>query len=235
MSQKNLPISSSQEDYLEAIAEIIEANDHAHTKDIATKLNVTMPSVTNALQALAARGLIIYRSHTPVTLTRIGAEKAAIIRRRHQTLRKFFSDLLKIDEQYADEAACRIEHAFKEPLVSRMVKLIEAVETHDDCAALREYLNKTMPMINLDPDSELISLDRLPQGKSGVLTYITENLQGMKKFADMGLVPGAIVEYEGIAPFGGLIRIKLMGTSLSLRASDAKHFWVRMIETPGEK
>ena len=43
MSQKNLPMSSSLEDYLEAIAEIIEANDHAHTKDIATKLNVTMP------------------------------------------------------------------------------------------------------------------------------------------------------------------------------------------------
>ena len=138
--------------------------------------------------------------------------------------------MLKIDEKYADEAACRIEHAFKEPLVSRMVKLIEAVKTHEDCAPLREYLAKTMPTINLDPDSELISLDRLPKGKSGVLTYVADNLRGMKKFADMGLVPGAIVEYEGAAPFGGLIRIKLMGTSLSLRSADAKHFWVREIE-----
>jgi DtxR family Mn-dependent transcriptional regulator len=235
MVKKNLPISSSQEDYLEAIAEILEIQEHAHTKDIATKLNVTMPSVTNALQALAARGLIIYRSHTPVRLTADGAEKAAIIRRRHQTLKRFFSTLLKVDEKEADEAACRIEHVFREPLVSRMVKLMEAVESHDDCAQLRDYLNRTMPTINLDPDSELISLDKLPKNKRAMLTYVAENLRGVKKFADMGLVPGAEVEYEGSAPFGGLIRIKLMDTSLSLRADDARHFWVRVMEEPCKK
>ncbi|MBR2345532.1 MAG: metal-dependent transcriptional regulator [Lentisphaeria bacterium] len=228
--KKILPISSSQEDYLEAIAEILEHQEHAHTKDIATKLNVTMPSVTNALQTLSARGLIIYRSHTPVRLTAAGAEKAAIIRRRHHTLKHFFSQLLKVDDKEADEAACRIEHVFKEPLVSRMVRLIEAVESHEDCAGLRAYLERTMPTINLDPDSELISLDRLPKHKRAVLTYVADTLRGVKKFADMGLVPGAEVEYEGTAPFGELIRIKLMDTSLSLRAADAKHFWVRVME-----
>ena len=94
--KKILPISSSQEDYLEAIAEILEHQEHAHTKDIATKLNVTMPSVTNALQTLSARGLIIYRSHTPVRLTAAGAEKAAIIRRRHHTLKHFFPSCSKL-------------------------------------------------------------------------------------------------------------------------------------------
>ena len=235
MPQKSLPISSSLEDYLEAIAEIEESNEHAHTKDIASKLKVTMPSVTNALQALSARGLIDYRSHAPVRLTPAGAEKAAIIRRRHRTLHRFFSGLLKISDAEADEAACRIEHVFKEPLVSRLVKLIEAVETHDDCAALRSYLAETMPAINLNPDSELVSLDRMPKDHCGVLTYVANTLRGVKKFADMGLVPGAIIEYEGSAPFGGLIRIKLMGTSLSLRAEDARHFWVRLMEKTCEK
>lgn len=232
MAKRDLPISSSLEDYLEAISEIVEQNDHAHTKDIAEKLNVKMPSVTNALQTLSARGLIVYRSHTPVRLTRIGAEKAAIIRRRHQTLLRFFSGLLKFDSRDADETACRIEHVFREPLVSRLVTLIEAVESRADCAALREYLARTMPTINLDPDSELISLDRLPKHRRGVLTFVADTLQGGKKFADMGLVPGAIVEFEGSAPFGGLIRIRLMDTSLSMSASDARHFWVRMMEEP---
>ena len=61
MSAK-IEISSSLEDYLEAIATIIETNGHAHAKDIAEMLDVTMPSVTNALQALSARGLVLYRS-----------------------------------------------------------------------------------------------------------------------------------------------------------------------------
>ena len=40
-----IKISSSLEDYIEAISEIIEENEHAHTKDIAKKLNVKMQPV----------------------------------------------------------------------------------------------------------------------------------------------------------------------------------------------
>lgn len=49
-------ISSSLEDYLEAIAEIIERNGHAHTKDIADRLGVKMPSVTNARRRFRRAG-----------------------------------------------------------------------------------------------------------------------------------------------------------------------------------
>ena len=149
-------------------------------------------------------------------------------------MRRFFVNLLKVDADAADEAACQIEHVIKEPITSRMTALIEAVEEREDCSGLRAFLAETMPEIS-PANAELISLDKLPADHRGELVYVSENLRGIKKFADMGLVPGAVLQYEGIAPFGDLIRIKLMGTSLSLRASDAKHFWVRMIETPGEK
>ena len=230
MATKNLPISSSLEDYLEAISEIIEEGEHAHTKEIAVKLGVSMPSVTNALQALAARNLIIYRSHAPVRLTEDGAAKAATIRRRHQALRRFLVNLLKVDPADADAAACQIEHVIKEPITSRMTTLIEAVEEREDCASLRQYLEEIMPSITQEANSELISLDKLPKEQCAELVYVSENLRGIKKFADMGLVPGAIVQYEGTAPFGDLIRIKLMDTQLSLRTGDARYFWVKVLD-----
>lgn len=228
MPQNDLFISSSLEDYLEAIAEIIEKDEHAHTKEIATKMGVSMPSVTNALQALAARGLIIYRSHAPVQLTDTGAARAAVIRRRHQALRRFLSRLLKVDPADADAAACKIEHVIGEPITSRMTALIEAVEQREDCAGLRAYLEESMPQIHAAHNNDLISLDKLEKNVPAKLVYISENLRGIKKFADMGIVPGAIVQYEGIAPFGDLIRIKLMDTQLSLRTGDAKYIWVRI-------
>ena len=230
MAKENLPISSSLEDYLEAISTIIEEGEHAHTKEIAVKLGVSMPSVTNALQALAARNMIIYRSHAPVRLTEDGAARAAVIRRRHQALRRFFINLLKVDENAADEAACQIEHVIKEPITSRMTALIEAVEERDDCAGLRSFLQETMPTISPAGNSQLISLDKLPAEHRGELVYVSENLRGIKKFADMGLVPGAVLQYEGIAPFGDLIRIKLMNTQLSLRTGDARYFWVKVLD-----
>jgi len=230
MAKTDLPISSSLEDYLEAIAEIIEEREHAHTKSIALKLGVSMPSVTNALQALAGRGLIIYQSHAPVQLTDTGAAKAAVIRRRHQAMRRFLAQLLKVDPTEADAAACRIEHVIGEPITSRMTALIEAVEEREDCAGLRAYLAETMPLIQPSSANGLISLDKLEKNHQAELVYISESLRGIKKFADMGIVPGAIVQYEGTAPFGDLIRIKLMDTQLSLRTGDAKYIWVRIIE-----
>ena len=229
MPKNHLPMSSSLEDYLEAIAEILEKDEHAHTKDIAEKLNVSMPSVTNALQALAARGLIVYRSHAPVQLTDSGAAKATIIRRRHNALCRFLSQLLKVSPEEANATACRIEHVIAEPVTSRMTALIEAVEQREDCAGLRAYLDETMPKIQPETIKDLLSLDKLEKNHQAEIVYISENLRGIKKFADMGIVPGAVVEYEGIAPFGDLIRIRLMDTQLSLRTSDAKYIWVRVI------
>ena len=223
-------ISSSLEDYLEAIAEIIELNGHAHTKDIADKLKVKMPSVTNALQALAARDLILYRSHAPVELTAAGAEMAAMIRHRHFVLKSFFRDVLKIETAKADAAACRIEHVIGDTALTRLVLLTEAIGSREDCASLREYLQNTMPKVTPEAHDDLIPLSDLPMDKSAVVVRIAENLRGMKKFADLGLVPGTLVQMEGKAPFGNLLRIRLLGSSLSLRGDDAMFIWVKETE-----
>lgn len=229
---KNTTISSSLEDYLEAIAEIIEEQGHAHTKEIADHLKVKMPSVTNALQALSARGLIHYQSHSPVFLTPAGAETAAVIRHRHNALRNFFCDILKLPANESNDAACKVEHIIGEKVMSRIVLLSEAIVVREDCAELRAYLNQTLPQLNSETSEQeqLISLDQLPVGARGVVVKVAENLRGIKKFADLGLVSGTLLEMEGTAPLGDLMRIKVMGSSLSLRKSDATHIWLRPAE-----
>ena len=229
---KNTTISSSLEDYLEAIAEIIEEQGHAHTKEIADHLKVKMPSVTNALQALSARGLIHYQSHSPVFLTPAGAETAAVIRHRHNALRNFFCDILKLPANESNDAACKVEHIIGEKVMSRIVLLSEAIAVREDCAELRAYLNQTLPQLNSETSEQeqLISLDQLPVGARGVVVKVAENLRGIKKFADLGLVSGTLLEMEGTAPLGDLMRIKVMGSSLSLRKSDATHIWLHPAE-----
>ena len=176
---KNTTISSSLEDYLEAIAEIIEEQGHAHTKEIADHLKVKMPSVTNALQALSARGLIHYQSHSPVFLTPAGAETAAVIRHRHNALRNFFCDILKLPANESNDAACKVEHIIGEKVMSRIVLLSEAIAVREDCAELRAYLNQTLPQLNSETSEQeqLISLDQLPVGARGVVVKVAENLR----------------------------------------------------------
>ena len=47
------------------------------------------------------------------------------------------------------------------------------------------------------------SLAELPVGRSAVIVSMKPGLRGKKKFADVGLVPGTLLEMEAHAPFGG--------------------------------
>ena len=220
-------ISSSLEDYIEAISEIIEKNGHAHTKDIADKLGVKMPSATKALQNLSEKKLIIYRSHSPVELTPAGAAIGAVIRRRHHSLKKFFTEILRLDEDHANRVACDIEHFIGEKTTSRLAFLAETISENPSCDKLRQIIDEKMACIGLDDNSIPIALSELEIGESAVIDHTTDKLAGIRKFADLGLVRGTLLTMEGHAPFGDLLRIRVMGSSLSLRKKEAMHIMVK--------
>ncbi|HPY89911.1 MAG TPA: metal-dependent transcriptional regulator [Lentisphaeria bacterium] len=232
----NTVISSTLEDYLEAIAALVEINGHAHTKDIAERLNVSMSTVSSALQTLSSRSLITYQPHMPVLLTARGAERAAVIRNRHAALRDFFQNILKAPYQEADAAACRVEHALNDEMMSKLVLLAEAISTRDDCRQLRAYLSRVMPELRTESTTgaPLVALSELQEGQRGIVVKVDDNLRGIKKFADLGLVRGSLLQMEGHAPFGDLLRIKVMSSSLSLRRQDAAHIWVRLTDNPAD-
>lgn len=118
-----------------------------------------------------------------------------------------------------------------ETVLSRIVLLVEAIAEREDCAPLREYLATTMPKLSAEAgedDGNLIPLSELPVGQPAVVVRVDENLRGLKKFADLGLVPGTLLQLEGHAPFGDLLRVRIMGSSLSLRAGDAAFISVKL-------
>ncbi len=221
---EKIRLSTSLEDYLEAIAELSNTHEHAHTKDIAERLKVSMPSVTSALRALAEKGLIEYQSYTPITLTAIGREVADKIMRRHRTLEHFFSDVLKLDRIEADKVACQVEHVIPDEVIRRLLlladKLQQMPDFQMDYSGMEE--NALLP-------ATVTTLDRMPVGKTGVVLAVAPELRGAKRFADLGLVPGARLTMEPAAPLGDPLRIRVKGCSLSFRRSEAKYISVKLI------
>ena len=66
-----------------------------------------------------------------------------------------------------------------------------------------------------------VSLADLPVGASATILKVRPETRGRKKFADVGLVAGSKLQVEAHAPFGGLIRVKVMETSMALHRDDA--------------
>ncbi len=79
-----------------------------------------------------------------------------------------------------------------------------------------------------------LTLADLPIGASATILKIIPNARGGKKFADVGIVPGTELLMEARAPFGGLIRVKVMETSMALHTSDAKNIVMKKDENEEE-
>lgn len=126
---KQIKLSASLEDYLEAIFNLSSANKVARSKDIAEMLKVSRASVTGALRTLAARGLVNYKPYGLTTLTEAGAETAERVVKRHNVIKSFFVDVLGVDETVAQEAACRAEHALGPEIINRLLRFIEFVDS----------------------------------------------------------------------------------------------------------
>lgn len=125
---ETLQLSASLEDYIETIYHIIAEKEVARGKDIVARLGVSGASVTEALRALAKRGLINYAPYEVVTMTPAGREVAEDVIRRHAALKQFFIDVLAIDETTAEEGACRVEHAAPQRIIERMIDFIRFLQ-----------------------------------------------------------------------------------------------------------
>jgi DtxR family transcriptional regulator, Mn-dependent transcriptional regulator len=115
------PLTSAMEDYLEAIYELDRDRKVVRVKDIARRMDVKMPSVSNMLKTLSRRGLVQYEKYEYVELTRDGADVGREMRRRHRVLREFLTEILKIEFRTADEEACRMEHALSSETLDSLV------------------------------------------------------------------------------------------------------------------
>lgn len=121
----NVPLTASQEDYLEAIHHVIEEKRVARSKDLVARLGVNSSSVTQALKALSQKKLINYEPYGVVTLTTDGDERACDVIRRHEALRKFFVRILGVDPAISEDAACKMEHAMPRTIVDRLIQFID--------------------------------------------------------------------------------------------------------------
>ena len=73
-------------------------------------------------------------------------------------------------------------------------------------------------------------LSELKKGEKGRVLKVEGRADIRRRIMDMGVVRGALVEVERIAPLGDPIEIRVKGYRLSLRKEEAKGIQVEVIE-----
>ena len=117
-------IGKSAEDYLESMIILKEKNGYIRSIDIATFLGVTKPSVSNAMKRLREEGYIEMNRSGFITVTEKGMEIADKIYTRHKKLTDFFV-ALGVNEEVAEDDACKIEHDLSDETFDAICSHIE--------------------------------------------------------------------------------------------------------------
>lgn len=113
-------ISSSLEDYIEAVYNIYLAEKKVKAVDVSRRLNVSRASVTEALQKLEQLGLINYGHYGVISITEEGVKKAKEVIKKHNTLSLFFEKVLGVEHELAEDTACKIEHVIGDEILSKL-------------------------------------------------------------------------------------------------------------------
>jgi Mn-dependent DtxR family transcriptional regulator len=108
-SHSALGSSTTVEDYLERILELINSKGYARVVDIAAALKISQASVTNMVQRLDTEGLLKYEKYRGLILTATGKSLACKIAQRHKLLTDFLG-LLGLDDRVIYHDVEGMEH-----------------------------------------------------------------------------------------------------------------------------
>lgn len=139
------PLTSTMEDYLEAIYDLNQEHPSVRVRDIAQKLDVKMPTVTSMLKSLNEKGYVNYEKYEYVELTDEGTNVGKEMRYRHDVIYEFLTKTLEIDLKTGDIEACKIEHSLNSDTLKRMIAFMNFLKLHPEINDhWKEYLEKVM-------------------------------------------------------------------------------------------
>jgi len=146
------------EEYLETIYDIqIEKKKVVKTNDIAKKLGVKPPSVTEMLAKLRDMGYVDYQPYYGVILTDKGLEVAKKVKKYHRVFEEFFTQFLGLDSETAHKLSCELEHHVNEDVVDKVCNILATFE----CEVCNEC---TQPVLKLsDAGDGMYEIIALPK------------------------------------------------------------------------
>jgi DtxR family transcriptional regulator, Mn-dependent transcriptional regulator len=215
------PPSTSVGDYLKAIWEVA-GSEAASTKEVADKLSIAPPSVTNMFTRLREMGLVEYERYHGASLTQAGRTEALRLVRRHRLIETFLMQHLGYSWEDVHDEAERLEHSVSEEFTDRLAQLLghPARDPHGDLIPAKDG---TMPPedsfpLNLSREGARVEVARVALEDAAALSYLGER----------GLVPGSVVVVREVRAVDGVVTVEdEEGTTLSLGSSLADAIFVR--------
>jgi len=213
--------TQAQEDYLKALYHLPGHVRPVPTRDLAQRLGISSPSVSEMVTRLSAQGLVEHDRYRGQQLTREGRKVALELVRHHRLLEMFLVQVLGYRWDEVHEEAERLEHVISERMEERIFELLGRPELDPHGHAIPSLSGK------VKPPSER-SLSQCKAGERLVVQGVSDDDPArLREIERLGLKPGARIQVTAASEFEGPIQVRVKGRRVGVPLGLARALFVQ--------
>ena len=210
----------AQQDYLKALYQLHGDQRPVPTRDLAQRLGISSPSVSEMVTRLTAQGLVEHDRYKGQQLTRDGRKVALELVRHHRLLEMFLVQVLGYSWDEVHDEAERLEHVISERMEQRIFELLGRPELDPHGHAIPSASGKVRSLSER-PLSECRAGEKVVvQGVSD------EDAARLRELERRGLMPGTHLDVLSVSEYEGPIVVRIKGRRLSVPLGLARAIYV---------
>jgi DtxR family Mn-dependent transcriptional regulator len=218
--ERRSAFTRSQEDYLKALYLLNGHERPIPTRDLAQRLGISSPSVSEMVTRLSAQGLVEHDRYRGQQLTREGRKVALELIRHHRLLEMFLVQVLGYSWDEVHDEADRLEHVISERMEERIFELLGRPELDPHGHVIPTVTGKVRSVSNR-------SLSECQAGEKVVIHDVSDDDPGkLREIGRRGLRPGTHIDVVAGSEFEGPIEIKVKGRRESVPLGLARAMFV---------
>ena len=218
--ERRSAFTRSQEDYLKALYQLHGDQRPVPTRELAQRLGISSPSVSEMVARLSAQGLVEHDRYRGQQLTREGRKVALELVRHHRLLEMFLVEVLGYAWDEVHDEAERLEHVISERMEARIFELLGRPELDPHGHAIPSLAGKVRPL------SERSLSDCKAAEKVRVQGVSDEDPALLRELERRGLVPGIRIEVLTASQFESPIECRIKGRRESIPLGLARGLFV---------
>jgi DtxR family Mn-dependent transcriptional regulator len=203
--ERRSTFTRAQEDYLKALYLLSGDERPVPTRELAQRLGISSPSVSEMVTRLSAQGLVEHDRYRGQQLTREGRRVALELVRHHRLLEMFLVQVLGYSLDEVHDEAERLEHVISERMEQRIFELLGRPELDPHGHAIPTLNGKVRP-VSHRPLSESRAGERV------IVQGVSDDDAGkLRELERRGLTPGTRIAVVAGSEFEGPIEVRIKG------------------------
>jgi DtxR family transcriptional regulator, Mn-dependent transcriptional regulator len=217
----------AQEDYLKALYQLHGDQRPVPTRDLAQRLGISSPSVSEMVGRLTAQGLVEHDRYHGQQLTREGRKVALELVRHHRLLEMFLVQVLGYSWDEVHEEAERLEHVMSERMEQRIFDLLGRPELDPHGHAIPSASGKVRSLSERP-------LSECRAGETVVVQGVSdEDPARLRELERRGLMPGTHIEVIAVSEYDGPIEVRIKRRRVSIPLGLARGMFVEIERQSG--